>query len=159
MKVQDILKEVWDDDEDQKQFENPLPFDEGKLEDAWEYMDDVDGELARAYKTEHNIEEFPSGRDYGNALRSQRKKYGVVVDIPLDKIIPTEQYLYKDQIDNIIKGGNVKSSSELPILYKMGDGYFVGDGNHRIAAVAISGGKSIKTLVLDPEKINIKNKE
>lgn len=155
MKVQDILKE-FDDDEDQREFENPIPFDENKLEGAWDYMDDVDGELAAAYKTEHGMEEFPSGRDYAKALQIQRKKYGVVADVPLDKLIPTEQYLDKVQIDKIIKGGDVKSSSELPILYKTGDMYLIGDGNHRAAAVAISGGKSVKALVLDPEQINIK---
>jgi len=153
MKVQDVLNEIWDDDEDQREFENPVPHDPSKTNAAFEHMEDVDGALMDAYKREHGIEEFSSGVDYGKTLKAQRKRFGKITQVPLTNIIATETHLYKDQINNIIKGQNVKSSSEFPILYKIGSLYFVGDGNHRVAAEMIRGGKSVEAIVLDSDKI------
>ena len=159
MKVQDVLNEELEDVE--RQFENPVAHDPSKMGDAFEFMDDADGALAQAYKQEHGIERFPTGEEYGKALQEQRRKVGEVVDVPLDRILASETHLHKDHIDKIIKGGDVKSSSEFPILYKMGNIYFVGDGNHRVAAEMIRGGRSVKAIVLDGDKIlkQIENKE
>ena len=150
MKVQDILNEF---DDEERQFENPVAHDPSKMEAAFEFMDDIDGALAQAYMQEHGLKEFSSGAEYAKALQEQRKRFGEVVDVPLNRILASETHLHKDHIDQIIKGGDVKSSSELPILYKMGDIYFVGDGNHRVAAEMLRGGKSVKALVLDGDKI------
>jgi len=159
MKVQDILIEVWDD-ENEREFENPIPHDSSKMEDAFEYMDEVDGDLVTLYKQERGIKEFPSGAEYGKALQVQRNKFGEITNIPLNKILASETHLHKDHIDKIIKDGDITASSKLPILYKMGAVYFVGDGNHRIAAEMIRGKKSVEALVLDADRIlnQIKNK-
>lgn len=151
MKVQDILNEF---DDEERQFENPVPHVNAmKMEAAFDFMDAIDEVLQKAYKQEHGIQEFSNGIEYGRAIKEQRKKFGEITNVPLNKILATETHLYKDHIDQIIKGGDVKSSSELPILYKMGEIYFVGDGNHRVAAEMLRGKKSIKAIVLDSDRI------
>jgi hypothetical protein len=154
MKVQDIINEVWDDDEDQRQFENPIP---PASQDAFAYMDDIDGTLTDLYKQEHGIEKLERA-EYTKSIHVQREKYGEIVDVPLDRILSTETHLDKKHIDALTKGTDVKISSVYPVLYKKGNVYFVGDGNHRVAVEQMKGGKSIRAIVLDGATI-LNNKE
>jgi hypothetical protein len=151
MKICEIIEERWDDVE--RQFENPVPHDPDKMEDAFEFMDEIDGTLSELYKQEHNMNKFSSADEYAKAIVEQRNKYGEIKDIPIDAVLATETHLHKDHIDSILKGSVAKSSSGLPILYKMGNVFFVGDGNHRVAAEKIRGSKTVKALVLDGDKI------
>lgn len=154
MKVQDIINEVWDDDEDQRQFENPIP---SANQDAFAYMDDIDGTLTDLYKQERGIEKLQRA-EYRKSIHVQREKFGEVTDVPLDRILSTEPRLDKDHIDALIKGEDVKISSVYPVLYKKGDAYFIGDGNHRVAAEKIKGAKAVRAIVLDGARI-LNNKE
>lgn len=153
MKVIDIINEQHGSNPEPK-LPNPIPFDKNKVYNSFELADEVEGELANLYKKEHGITQFQSGRDYANALKIQRKKFGKIIDVPINKITASEPHLYQQQLDALLQNKDVRKSSEIPIIYKIGKDYIVGDGNHRIAATAMQGNKSIKALVLDFDKIN-----
>ncbi len=154
MKVLDLIKEDrWDDDEEHGDIPNPIPFEEDKMRYAFEFADEVEGELVELYKREHGISEFKSAQEYGDASKIQRNKYGVITNIAIDKLLAGEAGIYKRQVDALMKGGDVKTSSDLPIVYKMGNNYIIGDGNHRAAVAAMKGEKTLKVVLMDLDKL------
>jgi len=158
MKVQEIIHE-----DQEREFPNPVPFNQSKVYDVFDLADEVEGELVSLYKQEHGIDEFVSGREYGKAAKIQRQKYGKIADIPINNITSSESHLYKPQVDALVSGAQIKTSSDIPILYKVGNEYIVGDGNHRVTAELLKGNKSVKALVLDlselSKQLKIENKE
>ncbi len=147
MKILEILSEEYT-----RELKNPLGFNRSNIGDAFEYMDDIDERLIALYKKEQNITSGLRGAELMAAGKKQNEKYGTVINVPISGIIPTEEYLVQKQIDNI-NNGTAKTSSRLPIVYKLGDKYVIGDGNHRIAAAFLRGEQTIKSLVLDGTKI------
>jgi len=135
----------WERDPDHSMV-NPMPIIDD--DDVYGFMDDVDSELAELIPNRANL----AGKAYGNALEKVRHKVGTVQEVPINQIVSTEKYLVKGQINALVRG-IAKSSSQMPILYKDGNTYYPGDGNHRIAADYISKKNSVKGLVLDAQEI------
>jgi len=135
----------WERDPDHSMV-NPMPIIDN--DDVYGFMDDIDSELAELIPNRANL----VGREYGTALEKIRYKVGTVQEVPINQIISTEKYLVKDQIRALIKGG-AKSSSDMPVLYKQGNTYYPGDGNHRIVAQYLSKKNTVRGLVLDAETI------
>ena len=116
--------------------------------DIFELMDDVDAEIASKIPKKQKL----SSDAFAKALRKMRGRVGKIENIPIKQIIGTEKYLVKDKIMSLLKGDS-KSSSKLPILYKQNNKYYVGDGNHRIAAEFLSKKPTVRALVLDTQGI------
>jgi len=153
MKLEDLIKEELSDDENTREIDNPIPFDKDKVYNAFNVADEVEGKLVDIYKKENNVEEFENLYDYSFVAKDQRKKYGVVMDVRVNQIIASEEKLYSGHIDSLKSGKDVKTSSEKPFVYKLGDDYIVGDGNHRIAAAVTQGAKTVNVSVLDLDKL------
>jgi len=137
MKINDILKEDWEQDPGYD-YENPLPHSNDEW--IWHFMEEIEDE----YKEYYGVNMRP--KDIAD-------NYGKVMSVPLNKIITTEKWLKKEQIEAIMNN-NAKSSSELPIFYYEDGKYVVGDGNHRIVAAYLNKERSIKGRVLSLEFLN-----
>jgi len=138
--------------EEEREYTNPVNFDKETMMAGFDAMDDVDDALVRFYLKANKKEKLDNVNEYVTATRFGKEKLGKVQNIPISKIYATEELLYEPQLKAII-AGSAKSSSDMPILYKIGAKYVVGDGNHRIAAALLNKEKSIKALVLDSSKI------
>jgi len=153
MKLVDLHETTYDEPS-REEVNNPIPFDKTKVFNAFELANDVEDELVKIYKKERGITEFNSLRDYGKAAQIQREKYGSIENVLISDLIASEEKVYPDQLRALVKGDNVKSSSELPLVYKTKNDYIIGDGNHRAIAAAFNGEESIKALVLDLDKLS-----
>lgn len=123
-------------------FVNPLPVIDSA--DYFDLFDDVDGELIA-----RSGQEPKSGPEYAKLITKMRNKFGTIEEVPIAQILATEKYL-----DPAVKHSKrAKPSSKLPILYKQGNKYIVGDGNHRIVRTYLKGKKTVKGLVLDADEI------
>lgn len=157
MKVNDILNEEALEDVERGDMDNPLPFDRAKAWKMAEQGDEIEGGLIAILKKELGIDEFTSddyGSSYKAANEAMRKRYGTIMNVPINKIVAGEPGLYKAQVDAIMKGDNAAKSSEFPIFYKIGNEYYAADGNHRIAAAFLQGHKEIQGLVMDLDKLS-----
>ena len=129
MNIQDIKRrEAEEDAADGLDFKNPLPLLDPRT---------------------------PYGKrwfDLGGILKQYRNKFTDVVELPILKLTSIEKRLNSKHLKNLIHGSDVKSSSDLPSVYKMGNLHVVSDGNHRVAAAFINGEDSIKVRLLDMDK-------
>lgn len=154
MKVKELLE--FNDEENPRDYPNPLPSIEagspefGKFDDA---ASEVENLIVYLYKKENNIEGMLQGKEYGNVLTQGRKKYGEVVDFPIDKLTAAEPTLDKKHLDMIMQGKSTKAEDDLPTVYKVGNKNYVGDGNHRVAAASLQGNQTVKVLFLDVDKL------
>lgn len=154
MKVKELLE--FSGEEDPRNYPNPLPsINAGDPE--FEKFDDAAGEVERMmvyqYQKENGIEGHLSGREYGNILKQSRQRYGQVTDVPIKKLIATEPFLDKKHLDKIVKGEPTDPSDKLPNIYKIGNTYYIGDGNHRVVAASLQGNQTVRTLLLDVDKL------
>lgn len=154
MKVKELLE--FTDEENPREYPNPLPSIEagspefGKFDDA---ASEVENLMVYLYKKENNIEGMLQGSQYGKILMQSRQKYGDVTNIPIDKLIATEPLLDKKHLDKVMQGKSTKPADDLATVYKVGDKYYIGDGNHRVAAAALQGNQTVKVLLLDIDKL------
>lgn len=132
-------------------FENPLPIITST--DVWSDVEDLEGDIIEAW-------EEKTGKSwrgtYGGVAGYKQfwEQVGTVEDVPINKIVCTEKWLKKDQIDAIMSG-TAKSSSSLPLIHVVNNTYVATDGNHRIVATALAGKQSIKCNVLhSPDTVN-----
>ena len=157
MNIRDIEKrEAEEDAADGLDFKNPLPVLQrhSPQYDRWfELADEIDSDLIDSYKKANNISRKLSLREMGSVLKQHRDKYVDIVDIPILNLTSLEKRLNSKHLRALMAGENVKTSSELPEVYKMGNLYVVSDGNHRVAAAFINGDDSIKARLLDMDKV------
>jgi len=140
---EDPMTWIQDDDQD---FINPVPIITDT--EVFNFMDEIDRTAYEMFPENKGL----SGSAYGMAMKKARAKIGTVEQVPMQQIVSTEKYLKTSQLAAILNG-KAKSSSDYPILYKQGNTYIAGDGNHRIAAQFIKQQPTIKALVLDGAKI------
>jgi len=126
---------------------NPLPFDQKLARDTFDQADEVEDALMVLYKKKHNITDFDP-RTYAKNMQTIRQTVGTVRSIPINRIVATEENLYKSQIKGL-QQGTAKSSSTIPLVYKVKDKYVISDGNHRIAALHLKGETTVKALTID----------
>ena len=110
-----------------------------------------------------------SYEDVRKQLQAIEKSTEQLAEIPLDKIVGsvgryhdfTRRYLPKSSIDQSRWArvmANTKGLSGLPPIdvYKIGEVYFVKDGNHRVSVARQMGNTSIQAYITDVEsKVNI----
>lgn len=146
MRIKELFEDFqWDRDPDQD-MENPLPLI--KDDYAFNLMDSVDTALVSMVPGHEKL----SGGNYGATVIKAREQAGTEQDVPIKQMVSTEKYLVSDQIKALMQG-RARSSSKLPLLYKDGDTYYIGDGNHRIAADFLNKRPTTRALVLDANKI------
>lgn len=154
MKLQDLAQPILEDKE--RKYPNPLPSIDMShpLFSQWtDVADYVESELVDQYKQENNIEKL-AGREYGNAVKIMRERVGSVVSLPISSLTATEPYLDEDHLNAILNNTKrLQTSSKIPVVYKLGDKFIIGDGNHRIVAEYKSGAKKIKALLVDLDKL------
>lgn len=154
MKLQDIIHPLLEDEG--RDFPNPLPSIDmsDPLFSEWtDVADEVESELVDQYKRKNNIKRL-TGRDYGKVLKSIRDRVGSVVSLPISSLIATEPYLDKGHLDALLNNtAELPPSSEIPVVYKLGGKHLVGDGNHRVVAEYRRGGKKVKALLMDLDKM------
>jgi len=155
MKVKELLEFI-DDEESPRNYPNPLPSIEAG-DPEFEKFDDAASEAERMmvykYRSENGIGGNITGEEYGNILKQSRQKYGKITNIPIKKLIATEPFLDKNHLDKIMKGEATTPSDKLPNVYKVGNAYYIGDGNHRVVAAALQGNQTVKVLLLDVDKL------
>ena len=133
-------------------FKNPLPIIDNP--DVWDDIDEIESvyytELKRQLGNKYNTMTI---RDRGRALRQLAN----VESVPISKIVSTEKWLDSDKINTIRAGNNSNPSSELPVLFQIGNKFIASDGNHRIVALTLNGEKTIQASVFTADT-RIKNK-
>ena len=156
MNIQDIKRrEAEEDAADGLDFKNPLPLLDPRTPYGKRWFDlanDLDNDLITNYKIKNDITDKLSARELGGILKQYRNKFTDVVELPILKLTSIEKRLNSKHLKNLIHGSDVKSSSDLPSVYKMGNLHVVSDGNHRVAAAFINGEDSIKVRLLDMDK-------
>lgn len=160
MKVQDIIKEF--DEEDDRQYPNPIRVDYERATDIYDLGDEVLGELVSLYNKEHNITKFTPAQ-WVEAANVQREKYGKVMTVPVSNLISMETHLYEPHMKKLASDEKVQSTGNLPIIFKTGNDLLVADGNHRVVSEIERGAENIKALVLDldtlSKQLKIENRE
>ena len=154
MKLQDIIHPILEDEG--RDYPNPLPSIDMShpLFSEWtDVADEVENELVDQYKRKNNIKSL-TGRDYGKVLKSIRDGVGSVVSLPISSLIATEPYLDKAHLDAVLNNtAELPPSSEIPVVYKLGGKFLIGDGNHRVVVEYERGMKKIKALIMDLDKL------
>jgi len=154
MKIKDLTRPIVEDED--RNYPNPLPSIgmNHPLFTQWADMaDEVESTLIQRYKQENGIEQL-QGREYGNALQMMRERVGSVEILPISSLIATEPYLDEGHLNATVNNTErLKTSSKMPVVYKMGDKLIIGDGNHRIVAEHLKGKKQIKALLVDLDKL------
>jgi len=79
------------------------------------------------------------------------KKMGKVQAIPVAKIVGTEEMIDGEHLNALIQGK--RTTDSVPLTIKMGDKYYIMDGNHRAAAALNRGDKTTPAFVFDLSKI------
>ena len=157
MNIQDIeRREAEEDAADGLDFKNPLPVlkrGSAQYERWFELADEIDSDLIDAYRKANNVARNLTLSEMGSALKQYRDKYTEMVDIPILNLTSLEKRLNSKHLRALMSGANVKTSSDMPDVYKMGNLYVVSDGNHRVAASFINGEDSIKVRLLDMDKV------
>ena len=151
MRIQDLKERS---NEPKPDYPNPLRsigMNDPLFQKWADLMDEVEGELLDRYKKENNIIQSLVGKEYGDAIKKLRYRYGQVITVPISNLTSIEPFLYKDHLDTLLRGGERKP--DLPLVYKMGSNYLIGDGNHRVVADYLGGKKSTKVVLMDLDKL------
>lgn len=139
MKLQELFEE-----NDDRTFPTPLKVRDETVRRAFALADDVENAIEVWYR-----KKFQPKATYVEALLKGRQIWGKKQDVPLADVVGTESHLVKDHLEKLQREEKVKTSSDIPLLYKVGKLYIVADGNHRVAKAKIAGDDTIKCLVLD----------
>jgi hypothetical protein len=110
-------------------------------------MDEIEYSLVELHQT-------PKDGEWPEAINIMRNQYGNVEDVPINNVVGTEPTLEKGHLDAVTGGKALHASSKLPILYKVGNQYVVGDGNHRVTADYLNNKTTTRALVLDFDKLS-----
>jgi len=143
---------VTEDVDVERDMDNPMPKKidmHNPLFGEWAAIqDEVELSLMqRAYQAEGGTGDIPLNQ-YKARITALRNVIGKVVTVDPKTLISSEPTLHQDHMDALLSGKKVKMSSDIPVVYKMGNKVIIGDGNHRVAADFIRGGKS-KVLLVD----------
>ncbi len=152
MKIHEILHEndSLEDENPDRNFSNPLPVVDASEE--FDIFDDVEQYFIDEYKQENDLDDNAGLANIGNILVTAREKYGDIEQVPIDKIVTIEPYLYSQHLKSLVNNTNVKTSSKYPFLLKYNGRYVAADGNHRIVAAMQRGEDTIQALVIDLNK-------
>jgi hypothetical protein len=131
MRAPEFITEKWEKD-NKYNFKNPLPYSNSSH--IWDFFDIVEEAYFNRIGKTMNPKELA-------------ERYGKRISVPIDKIISTEKWLNKEQLDSILNGA-AKSSSKLPIFYFKNGKYITVDGNHRVVAGYLRNESNVEGFVL-----------
>ena len=146
-----VKEDAWDDAETRRTTPNPLPIaNSAELNRAFDLAEDLDDKILADYKRKHNISHRLSGLgEIGKILKAERPKYGKVETVPISNVLASEDMLDGKHLKALADKRETTPASGQTTLLKVGNKYYVQDGNHRIAAAFLRGEKTIDALVLN----------
>lgn len=145
-----VNEDAWDDAERRRTTPNPLPIaGHAELNRAFDLAEELDDKILANYKKQHGIQKFDDLRQMGKVLKSERPKYGKVETVPISNIIASEDVLDGEHLKALVNGKDTTPASGQATLLKVGNKFYVQDGNHRFAAAFLRGEKTIDALVLE----------
>lgn len=135
LKVEDneLTESTWAEEDGVRDRENPLPV--------------VDASKLASVSSNAEYIYQKTADEYGEVSIENLQKIGNVENIPVSKIIGSEDYLDGEHINALVSGDI--PSDDVIMAIKMRDNYYLMDGNHKAAAALIRGDKNIKALVFD----------
>lgn len=145
--VDDVRRRAGLTEDEERTRENPLNVaPTHALHDAFERMEMIDGELtARGL----HGRQATSPDQYSKGIEAGRAMYGGMESVSISELISTEPALDGAHLDALLAGNQVQTSSKTPIVYMLSDGYWIVDGNHRIAAEHLKGNSQVQVFLVD----------
>lgn len=117
-----------------------------RLNDHFERAEALDKALVRIGLGGKDPE---GGAEYVKGLTLGRRKFSQLARLPIAGLLSTEPKLESAHIDALLKGTATQESSDLPIIFRLQDGDWIVDGNHRVAAEKMKGADEVAVELLD----------
>lgn len=90
-----------------------------------------------------------SGPDWVRGIQLARDKFGEAIIVPISSLRSSEPKVEGEHVKGLMQGTVTRTSSDLPIVYRMLNGDWIVDGNHRIVAKHLKGEKRAGIILLD----------
>lgn len=118
---------------------------------AMDIIDEIEGKLISKQMPPRNpgSSSMEWATQYGQLAHKIRRQLGKVGTIPIAKLKALETHLDEEHVRRLLQGEKGKSIEELPVVYWLNSGAYIGDGNHRVAAEHARGNDKVKVLLLD----------
>lgn len=130
-----------------------VPSDQERFS-AMDTIDEIEGELINQHMPRDNSGGSPldRARQIGQFTNQLRRKIGKVGTVPINQLKAIETHLDEEHVRRLVQGGKSNNTEELPVVYVISTGAYIGDGNHRVAAEHVKGNDRVRVLLLDFRK-------
>ncbi len=136
-----------DEYDDVRRMPNPLfKVSASQLSDHFERAEELDRAMIRIGL---GGKEPTTGQEHMKGLALGRRKFTQLARLPIASLLSTEPKLEKEHIEALVRGDDVKESSFMPIIFRLNDGDWIVDGNHRVVAAHLKGEKEVPVELLD----------